>query len=112
MSMELRYLLPIGLLCGLALVPPRTLAADAAAGKTVFDAKCKACHGADGAGNPAIAKMMKVEMKALGSAEVQKRSDADLKMVVTMGTGKMKPVTTVTGADLDNVVAYVHSMKK
>ena len=81
-------------------------AADAGAGKAVYDAKCKSCHGADGQGNPAIAKMMKVEMKPLGE------SSADVKKVVTEGQGKMKAVTTVTGADLDNVVAYIHSLKK
>jgi mono/diheme cytochrome c family protein len=113
MRMGIRHLLSIGLLCGaMASIPSGAMAADSAAGKAVFDAKCKSCHGADGAGNPAIAKMMKVEMNPLSSAEVQKKSDAELKAVVTMGTGKMKPVATVTGADLDNVVAYVHSMKK
>ena len=81
-------------------------AADAAAGKAVYDAKCKTCHGADGSGNPAIAKTMKVEMKALSA------TTADVKQVVTAGQGKMKPVATVTGADLDNVVAYVKSLKK
>lgn len=75
-------------------------------GGAIFDAKCKACHGADGQGNPAIAKMMKVEMKPLGE------SSADIKKVVTEGQGKMKPLTGVAGADLDNVVAYVHSLKK
>jgi hypothetical protein len=43
---------------------------------------------------------------------VQAMSDADLKKVITSGMGKMKPVTTVTGADLDNVVAYVRTLKK
>lgn len=81
-------------------------AADAAAGKAVFDAKCKSCHGPNGEGNPAIAKMMKVEMKPLGA------STADVKAVITSGQGKMKPVTSVTGADLDNVVGYVKSLKK
>ncbi len=89
-----------------ALCPTAAWAADAAAGKAVYDAKCKNCHGADGSGNPAIGKAMKVEMKALGS------STADVKKVVTEGQGKMKPVASVTGADLDNVVAYVHSLKK
>jgi mono/diheme cytochrome c family protein len=89
-----------------ALYPTAAWAADAAAGKAVYDAKCKNCHGADGSGNPAIGKAMKVEMKALGS------STADVKKVVTEGQGKMKPVASVTGADLDNVVAYVHSLKK
>ena len=90
----------------LALCSTGAWAADAGAGKAIFDAKCKACHGADGQGNPAIAKMMKVEMKPLGE------SAADIKKVVTEGQGKMKPITGVAGADLDNVVAYVHSLKK
>jgi mono/diheme cytochrome c family protein len=103
--------LAIGIVCGvMALVPMRAMAADASAGKAVFDAKCKSCHGADGRGNPAIAKMMKVEMRPLSSPEVRKKSDADLKANVTMGVGKMKPVTTVTGADLDNVITYVRTM--
>jgi mono/diheme cytochrome c family protein len=88
------------------------LAADVNAGKATFDQSCKACHGADGAGNPGIAKMMNVEMKALGSADVQAMSDDSLKKVVTDGKGKMKPVTSVTGKALDNVIAYVRSLKK
>jgi mono/diheme cytochrome c family protein len=39
-------------------------------------------------------------------------SDDDIKKIVTTGKGKMKPVTAVSGADLDNVVAYVRSLKK
>ena len=89
-----------------ALWPTGAWAADAAAGKAVYDAKCKACHGADGAGNPNMAKALKVELKPLSS------TSADVKKVVTEGQGKMKPVASVTGADLDNVVAYVHSLKK
>jgi hypothetical protein len=51
----------------------------AADGKAVYDAKCKMCHKADGAGNAAM------KMKALGSAEVQAKSDADLKKDITGG---------------------------
>lgn len=83
------------------------LAADAAAGKGVYDTKCKSCHGADGAGNPAIAKMMKVDLKPLAS-----QSDAEIKGAITMGVGKMKPVAGISGADVDNIVAYVHTLKK
>jgi cytochrome c550 len=81
-------------------------AADAVAGKAVYNSKCKSCHGAGGEGNPAIAKAMKVELKPLSS------STADVKDVITKGQGKMKPIGSVTGADLDNVVAFVASLKK
>ena len=87
-------------------------AADATAGKGVYDKSCKSCHGADGTANPAIAKMMKVDIKDLKSPEVQAMSAGDIKKLLTDGKGKMKPVKTVTGASVDDVVAYVHSLKK
>jgi mono/diheme cytochrome c family protein len=87
-------------------------AASAKDGEAVFAAKCKNCHGADGAGNPAIAKMMNVTMKPLGSAEVQAKSEADLKTIISAGTGKMKPVSGLAAADGDNVVAYLRTLKK
>jgi mono/diheme cytochrome c family protein len=87
-------------------------AADAKAGEVVFTKSCKSCHGADGTPNPAIAKAMKVEMKNLGSAEVQAQSDADLAKIISEGKGKMKPVKTVSGPAVDNVVAYVRTLKK
>ena len=90
----------------LALCSTGAWAADAAAGKAIYNTKCRSCHGADGEGNPSIAKMMKVELKPLGS------STADVKKVITEGQGKMKPTAGVSGADLDNVVAFVHSLKK
>jgi mono/diheme cytochrome c family protein len=88
------------------------LAADAKAGKVVYDKSCKSCHGVDGAPSATMAKMMKVEIKDLKSAEVQAMSDDDLKKVITDGKGKMKPAKTVIGGDADNVVAYVRSLKK
>ena len=86
-------------------------AADAKAGQAVYSKSCKSCHGADGTPNAAVAKMMKVEMKDLKSAEIQAMSEGDIKKVVTEGKGKMKPVKTVSGSAVDDVAAYVHSMK-
>jgi mono/diheme cytochrome c family protein len=101
----------------LALVLGSTFAATASAasakdGEAVYTAKCKNCHAAGGAGNPAIAKMMNVTMKPLGSSEVQAKTDADFKTIITAGTGKMKPVSGLAAADGDNVVAYLRTLKK
>jgi mono/diheme cytochrome c family protein len=84
-------------------------AADAAAGKVAYDKSCKSCHGADGTPNAAVAKMMKVDIADLKSTSL---SDADIKTVITSGKGKMQPATSVTGTSVDNVVAYVRSLKK
>jgi len=84
--------------------------ADAAAGKTVYMAKCKGCHAADGAGNPTIAKMLAVTLKPLGSKAVQAKSDADLKKDSTAGVGKMKPVK-LTDTEASDVVAFIRTLK-
>jgi cytochrome c6 len=93
--------------CVFGLTASAALAADAAAGKAVYDTKCKTCHAADGSGNPGMAKALKVEFKPLGGF-----SEAEVKTAITAGFGKMKPIASVTGADLDNVVAYVLTLKK
>jgi mono/diheme cytochrome c family protein len=86
-------------------------AADAKAGQAVYDKACKSCHGADGTPSAAIAKMMKVDMKDLKSADVQAMSDDDLKKVITDGKGKMKPIASASAAAPD-VVAYIRTWKK
>ena len=47
----------IGLLVGTGSAPV-SFAADAGAGKAVFEKSCVGCHGADGKGNPAMAKVL------------------------------------------------------
>jgi len=86
-------------------------AADAAAGKAAYDKSCKSCHGADGAANPAISKMMKVDIKDLKSPEVQAMSDDGLKKVITDGKGKMKPMSAAASSAAD-IVAYIRTWKK
>ena len=97
---------------GLMLSSTLLLGADAAAGKAAYDKACKSCHGADGTPNAKLASMMKVEMKHLGSKEIQALSDAEHKKIIMEGHGKMKPVKTVSGAAVDDVVAYIRTLKQ
>jgi mono/diheme cytochrome c family protein len=100
-----------GILMAFAMACPAA-AADAQAGKAAYDKACKSCHGIDGTPNAGIAKALKVEMHHLGSKEVQAHSDAELKAVITEGKGKMKPVKTITGPAVDDVVAYMRTLTK
>ncbi|HTW63992.1 MAG TPA: cytochrome c [Bryobacteraceae bacterium] len=97
---------------GLAALAATALpAADVAAGKAAYDKSCKSCHGPDGAGNPAIAKAFKVELRDLKSSDVQSMSDADLEKIITQGKGKMRPISSAASAAPD-IVAYLRSIKK
>src|SRR5579863_694885 len=89
--------------CGLAW-------AGAPEGKTVFAEKCQACHGPNGEGKPAIAKMLKVEMHPLGSKEIQAKTDAQLKQTISNGQGKMKPVSGLTDKQIDDVSSFVRTL--
>ena len=91
---------------------PALAAGSATAGKDVYDKACKTCHGPTGQANPGIVKMMKVEIKNLGSHDVQSLGDEDLKKIITNGKGKMQPIHSVTGKSVDDVIAYIRTLKK
>ena len=99
-------------LTGLYALAIPALAADATAGKTVYDSKCKIYHGADGTGNAALAKSLKVEFKALASKDIQAKSDADFKKQITEGNGKMQPVKGLSDTQVQDVIAFVRSLAK
>ena len=112
MMIRAKFLIaPLAVLVGMAAVLVPAWAADAAAGAQLYAGKCQGCHGKTGEGNPAMAKALKVEMKPLGSADVQKKSDAELKMNITGGNGKMKAISGLSAADQDNLVAHLRTMK-
>jgi mono/diheme cytochrome c family protein len=85
--------------------------AGAPEGKEVYTAKCAPCHGANGEGKAAIAKMYNVTQRPLASKEVQARTDEELKQVILKGQGKMKPVSGVTEKQAAEVVAFVRTLK-
>ncbi len=97
----------------MATVAGVALAADVKAGAEVYNKTCKGCHGADGAApNESLGKMMGVTIPVLASPAIQAKSDADIRKVITEGKGKMMAQKSVTGASIDDVIAYVRSIKK
>jgi mono/diheme cytochrome c family protein len=75
-------------------------AGDAKAGEAVYNSKCKGCHGVAGAGG------------AMDKSSIAGMSEAETKAAIESGKGKMKPIASVKGAALDNVAAYIASLKK
>jgi len=88
--------------------------ADAAAGKVIFDKTCKGCHGEAGATpNAALAQMLKATIPTLADPQFQaSKTDDDIKNAITMGHGKMPAQKSVPADKVDDVVAYVRSLKK
>ncbi|MCU1245118.1 MAG: cytochrome c, class [Acidobacteria bacterium] len=87
---------------------PHTMRADGAA---VYKGKCVACHGADGSGNTPVGKNLK--LRNLGSADVQKMSDAELTTVITDGKGKMPAYGKKLSADeIKSLVGCIRAFKK
>ena len=84
---------------------PLTSFADAAA--DLYKSKCAMCHGADGKGKMA-------GTKDLGSADVQKSSDADLNAVITKGKPPKMPAYDgkLTADQVKGLVSYIRSLKK
>lgn len=70
-------------------------------GKATYDAKCKACHGADGKKSP----------KAdLTSAEIQGKSEADL--VTYLTTDAKHKSKVADAATAKEVIAFLKTLKK
>jgi len=100
----------INLGCIVILTGIAAWAADAKAGQAVYARACQSCHGPTGAGVPAAAKMLKAEIHDLKVA-VKGKSDEDIREIIVKGKGKMVATKGVAGADIDNVIAYVHTLK-
>jgi len=80
-------------------------------GAADFKAKCAMCHGANGAGDTVMGKNLK--LKDLGSAEVQKQSDAELTTAISAGKGKMPAYKgKLTDAQIGDLVKFIRTLKK
>lgn len=108
----MRNLNQILLLFVIAALVPLAAKDDVVAGKEVYAKRCVSCHGTAGEGKESVAKMLKVELRHLGSKEVQTRSDAELRKVITEGTAKKKPVKGLSEEELANLIAYLRTLAK
>ena len=80
-------------------------------GADLYKAKCASCHGADGKGDTAMGKSLK--LKDLASEDVQKMSDADLEGIIEKGKKPMPAYEGKLSKDqITEVVKYIRSMKK
>jgi mono/diheme cytochrome c family protein len=88
-------------------------------GKSAYSVTCAKCHGEDGKGDPAADKFFDTKIPRLVSAEVQAKSDDDIRKQITQGSGKMAPVEVdehgfrhrLPPQYVDAVVAYVRTLK-
>ena len=88
------------------------LAADSDAGKAVFEKSCVGCHGKDGKGNPAMAKVLGEKGLDLTSKEATQKSDAELLKIIVEGAGKMPAQKSLSQDEQKQVLAYVRSLTK
>lgn len=87
---------------------PVAFAADGAA---IYKAKCASCHGADGKGQTPIGK--KMNLRDLGSPEVQKQTDKELYDWTADGKGKMPAYKDKLSADeIKALVTTMRAFKK
>jgi len=100
----------IGLLVGTGSTPV-TFAADAGAGKAVFEKSCVGCHGADGKGNPAMAKVLGEKGLNIATKDTAQKSDEQLLKVIAEGSGKM-PASKLSKDEQKQALDYVRSLAK
>ena len=80
-----------------------------AAGEATYKAKCQSCHGATGTPSPAMAKAIGV--KPVSDPEVKKLTVDQMIAAVKNGKGKMKPMASLSDAQIKDSVLYFRSLK-
>lgn len=90
---------------------PQVINAAADDAATLFKTKCAVCHGADGSGNTAQGKALKV--RDLRSAEAQKTTNAQMAEIISKGKNKMPALGKNFSQDqVKQLVAYIRGMAK
>jgi mono/diheme cytochrome c family protein len=85
-------------------------AADAG-GKSLFEKSCAGCHGADGKGNPGMAKVLGEKGLNIVTKDTAQKSDEQLLKVIAEGAGKM-PASKLTKDEQKQALRYARSLAK
>ena len=88
------------------------LAADADLGKTAYEKNCAGCHGADGKGNPAVAKTLGEKGLNIVGKETTQKSDEVLLKIIAEGAGKMPATKKLSKDEQKAVLQYSRSLAK
>jgi mono/diheme cytochrome c family protein len=107
-----RFCAPVFVLTSLAAASAFAQSADIEAGKRTYTRRCASCHGTNGEGRPATARSYGVQMRHLGSPEVQALSDEQWRKLLKDGGIKAKPVRSLSDTDINNVIAYCRTFKQ
>ena len=109
------------------LAPAGALAGDAAARKAAYTTNCVSCHGETGKGDGPVGQILKPpprdfsvgDFKIDADGDGTTGTDADLKAVISKGAGafggdQMMAAWggVLSDEDVDNVVAYIRSLKQ
>lgn len=79
--------------------------------KDLFAGKCAVCHAADGSASTSIGKTLKIP--SFLSADVQKKSDEELKAMIANGKAAMpKFADKLTDTQIDQMVLYIRTLGK
>lgn len=95
----------------LAVFAGLSFGADAAAGKDLFAKKCKVCHGENGV-PPAAMQKANPKLLAMHSPEFQAHKDPDMKKAILESARHKAASKGLTEADVDNLVAFIRTLKK
>jgi len=93
-----------------AMWAPALFAADAG-GKALFEKSCAGCHGADGKGNPGMAKVLGEKGLNIATKDMTQKSDEQLLKVIAEGAGKM-PASKLSKEEQKQALGYVRSLAK
>jgi mono/diheme cytochrome c family protein len=125
--MNRRLIALIALVAAVSLgLPGSVWAADAAAGKPLFDANCASCHGTSGKGdgpvgaalNPPPRDFTVGDFKFDADSNGTPGEDADLVLVIQKGamayggSALMAPWPTLSADQVNDIVAHIRSLKQ